>query len=81
MKKSKFAKRIVIDIKGYKYLSDVIDVSLLRKGKLNIIKAPTGSGKTYFAITRLPQTLLDPRHEMIYLIDTVNGLEQIVKNG
>ena len=70
----------MIDIKGSKYLSEVIDVTSFSKGKLNIIKAPTGSGKTYFAITCLPQTLNDPRHEVVYLIDTVNGLEQIIKN-
>ena len=35
---------------GTKYLSEAVDINNLEKEKLNIIKAPTGSGKTYFAL-------------------------------
>ena len=37
-------------MKGTKYLSELVDCSALQKGQLNVIKAPTGSGKTYFAL-------------------------------
>ena len=35
-------------MKGSKYLSELVDVSNLHTDKLNIIEAPTGSGKSYF---------------------------------
>nr|WP_296085797.1 DEAD/DEAH box helicase family protein [uncultured Blautia sp.] len=35
---------------GTKYLSEAVNINNLEKEKLNIIKAPTGSGKTYFAL-------------------------------
>lgn len=67
-------------MKGSKYLSELIDLSTLQKGKLNIIKAPTGSGKTYFALNHIPATVPDAIHKVVYLIDTINGKEQILKN-
>lgn len=36
---------------GTKYLSELVDVELFENNKLNVIKAPTGSGKTYFALS------------------------------
>ena len=60
---------------GEKYLSDLVDVNMLSKGKLNIIKAPTGSGKTYFALTFIPSLAHDAYHTVVYLIDTINGKE------
>lgn len=33
---------------GSKYLSELVDCSTFQKGKLNLIKAPTGCGKTAF---------------------------------
>lgn len=65
---------------GSKYLSELVDCSALQKGKLNIIKAPTGSGKTYFALHHIPTLTKDAIHEVVYLIDTINGKEQIVRN-
>lgn len=65
---------------GTKYLSELVDVSLLRQDKLNIIKSPTGSGKSYFALHTIPGLVRDAVHKVVYLIDTVNGKEQIVKN-
>ena len=65
---------------GTKYLSELVDCSALQKGKLNVIKAPTGSGKTYFALQHIPALTEDAVHEVVYLIDTINGKEQIVRN-
>ncbi len=67
-------------MKGTKYLSKLVDSSLFQKGKLNIIKAPTGSGKTYFALKYIPSLLDDARFNIVYLIDTINGKEQIIEN-
>lgn len=54
--------------------------SILLKGQLNVIKAPTGSGKTYFALNYIPSLTNDALHNVVYLIDTINGKEQIVRN-
>ena len=67
-------------MKGSKYLSEMVDVSSLKKDRLNIIKAPTGSGKTYFALTHIPSLAADAVHNVVYLIDTINGKEQILRN-
>lgn len=67
-------------MKGSKYLSEMVDVGSLKKDKLNIIKAPTGSGKTFFALTHIPSLTHDAIHNVVYLIDTINGKEQIVSN-
>ena len=48
---------------GSKYLSEVVSLDTLAKDKLNIVKAPTGSGKTYFALTVIPASLTDAAHE------------------
>lgn len=53
---------------------------MLQKDKLNIIKAPTGSGKTYFALNTIPEAVDDAYHKTVYLIDTINGKEQILNN-
>ena len=65
---------------GNSYLSELVNLDMLQKDKLNIIKAPTGSGKTYFALTAIPATLTDAAHKVVYLIDTINGMEQILNN-
>ena len=65
---------------GTKYLSELVDSSTLQKGRLNVIKAPTGSGKTYFALHHIPSLVEDAVHNVVYLIDTINGKEQIVRN-
>ena len=67
-------------ILGTEYLSELVDLSLLQKDKLNIIKAPTGSGKTYFALNAIPRAVNDAYHKTVYLIDTINGKEQILNN-
>lgn len=67
-------------MKGTKYLSELVDCSVLQKDQLNIIKAPTGSGKSYFALNHIPSLTEDTIHNVVYLIDTINGKEQIVRN-
>ena len=62
---------------GTKYLSEVIDINTLRKRQLNIIKAPTGCGKTYFALNTIGSLCENAYHKAVYLIDTINGREQI----
>ena len=54
-------------MKGSKFLSEMVDVSLLKKDRLNIIKAPTGSGKTYFALTHIPNLAADAIHNVVYV--------------
>ena len=65
---------------GTKYLSELVDVELFENNKLNVIKAPTGSGKTYFALSYIPSLCNNATHEIVYLIDTINGKEQILQN-
>ena len=66
-------------MKGKKYFSEVVDISQFDCSKLNIITAPVGSGKSYWALNELAKTASKPC-KMIYLIDTVNGKEQLLKN-
>ncbi len=67
-------------MKGTKYLSELVDLSLLKKNRLNMIKAPTGSGKTVFALEHIPNLTADTLHNVIFLIDTINGKEQLLRN-
>ena len=55
---------------GTKYLSEVINVDTLEIKKLNIIKAPTGCGKSYFALHDIASRCNDTIHQTVYLIDT-----------
>lgn len=70
----------MLPIRGTKYLGELVSLDMLQKDKLNIIKAPTGSGKTYFALQSIPKAVEDAYHHTVYLIDTVNGKEQILNN-
>ena len=65
---------------GEKYLSELVDFEKLRVDAVNIIKSPTGSGKTYFALHALPEHCIDTYYKSLYLIDTINGKEQILRN-
>ena len=49
---------------------------ILHKGKINLIVAPAGSGKTYYIFN----TLLDPTKKSVYLCDTSNLRESILKD-
>lgn len=62
---------------GTKYLSEVIDISKLHRRELNIINAPTGCGKTWFALNTIGSLCENAFHQAVYLIDTINGREQI----
>ena len=65
-------------MKGTKYLSDVLDVSQLRTGTLNIINAPCGCGKTTCAINKIAELASSPR-KVLYLIDTRIGKERLAR--
>ena len=65
-------------MKGTNYLSDVLDVSQLRTGVLNIIDAPCGCGKTTCAINKIAELASSPR-KVLYLIDTANGCERLAQ--
>ena len=68
-------------MKGTKHLSEMVDMGMMKKDRLNIIKAPTGSGKTYFSLTHIPNyTPNDAIYTVVFLIDTINGREQIINN-
>lgn len=62
-----------------KFLSEAVHYEEVEKGQLNIVNAPVGSGKTHWALNVLSKTVSAP-HKMIYLIDTINGKEQLLKN-
>lgn len=66
-------------MKGSKYLSELVDCSMFQKGKLNLIEAPTGCGKTYFALKHIPALVKNPLYKVVFLIDTTNGKEQIMR--
>ena len=63
-------------MKGTKYLDEAVDINEIKSGQLNLIEAPVGSGKSHFALNVLPKELND-KHNMVYLIDTVNGKQQL----
>lgn len=64
---------------GNKYLSEAVHVEEINTGQLNLVKAYTGAGKTYWALNTLAEEIID-KDRMVYLIDTVNGKEQLLKN-
>lgn len=57
---------------GSKYLSDVIDTTQFQRGKINLIEAPCGCGKTTCAKGKIA-ALASSRNKVLYLIDTTNG--------
>ena len=63
---------------GKKYLSESVDLNVLRTGVLNLITAPCGSGKTHLATHDLPR-LVSEDCKMLYLIDTTIGKKRILK--
>ena len=67
-------------MKGSKYLSEAVNIEDLRLNELNLIKAPTGCGKTTFAVNTIPAVCEDYAHKAVFLIDSVNGKEQVLKN-
>lgn len=63
------------------WLSDegVIDLRKIEFGKLNIIEAPCGCGKTTFVENEVWKESMCG--DLLYLIDTVNGLEAFKERG
>lgn len=57
---------------GSKYLSDVLDTTQFQRGKINLIEAPCGCGKTTCAKGKIVN-LASSRNKVLYLIDTTNG--------
>lgn len=65
-------------MKGTLWLSEAIHEEELKKGALNIVEAPVGCGKTTWALDSLSTRVSKP-YKMLYLIDTVNGKEQLLR--
>ena len=42
-------------------------------GRHFVLNGGAGSGKTYFALQHIPSLTADAVHEVVYLIDTING--------
>ena len=64
---------------GTKYISDLItDPNALLQGRINIIDAGVSAGKTYFALTTIPEWTSPEK--ILYLIDTTNGEMRIQQN-
>ena len=57
---------------GSKYLSDVLDTTQFQRGKINLIEAPCGCGKTTCAKGKIAD-IASSRNKVLYLIDTTNG--------
>lgn len=62
-----------------KYLQDAVDVNDIQYGKLNVITAPCGCGKTTFVEQKLWQEAW--WGDLLYLIDSRNGLEAFKLRG
>ena len=60
-----------------KTLSECVHTKELRPKYLNIVKAPVGSGKTYWALHVLAKQASAPS-KVLYLIDTINGKNQLL---
>ena len=66
-----------------KYLSEAITPDYQKK-VFNIIEAPCGSGKTYYALHGLVETILggNPQYnKVLYLIDTCPGRDGIIEHN
>ena len=61
------------------YLSDALQTNLFRKGSLNVIVAPCGSGKTKAAIDTITPLASSP-YKALYLIDTISGCQRVAND-
>ena len=66
-------------MQGRKWLAEAVHADEIEKGVLNIVCAPVGSGKTTWALDVLSNTV-SSKYKMLYLIDTKNGKEQLLKH-
>ena len=62
------------------FISEVIEYDSFAKGKLNLIIASCGSGKTTAAFKTIPDHLKVSPHRSLILINTVSGEEEFVYN-
>lgn len=63
------------------YVSDVVDMSTIERGKLNLVYAPCGCGKTYFIEHKLKESNANPFQDMLYLSPTVALAEAFRSRG
>ena len=69
-------------MKEGKYLSEAIDYNEIRKGRLNMVVAKTGQGKTTMATQFLPQQLkIVDYSRIIYLTDTNMGRDKLLEDS
>ena len=69
-------------MKEGKYLSEAIDYSEIRRGRLNMVVAKTGQGKTTMATQFLPQQLkIVDYSRIIYLTDTNMGRDKLLEDS
>lgn len=62
------------------YLSEVINKERFQKGKLNLVVAKTGQGKTTMAAKTLPEQLkIENKQRILFLIDTNMGKSNLLK--
>lgn len=71
--------RRVERMEGSKWLSEAIHMENMQSSVLNLVHAPVGCGKTTWALNCLAQ-MVSNKNRMLYLIDTVNGREQLIKH-
>lgn len=69
-------------MKEGKYLSEAINYSEIRRGRLNMVVAKTGQGKTTMATQFLPQQLkIVDYSRIIYLTDTNMGRDKLLEDS
>lgn len=63
------------------FVSDAIIYESCQLGKLNLITAPCGSGKTTAALEKIPEHLQIAQHRSLILINTTAGQDEFVQDG
>ena len=63
------------------YVSDVVDMDDIQQGKLNLVYAPCGSGKTFFVENTLMNRFKNPKQNLLYLAPTISLVEAQKRRG